>query len=246
MKLSQFLFRYRGLALIVIFVGGFWAPLDRLRGAHPASTWLCLSGAVAGLGIVSMATSTLLVMGVAILFALMAAMLRTWAVAYMGSPVVQDSVLHAERMPADGPYRYLRNQLYVGHVELLLYAMAVVILMPPGGALFVMLAVTILIVALVHAAESNLAAHHGEAHTQYLRAVPGFFPAISPRVASGHARARWVQAFLEEIHVWGVVVTYIVFANRYNVTILIQGVLISLGISIILRALLTPSAPAVG
>ena len=55
-----------------------------------------------------------------------------------------------------------------------------------------------------------------------------------------------MQAFLEEIHLWGVVVTYIVFANRYNVTILIQGVLISLGISIILRALLTPSAPAVG
>lgn len=243
MKLSQFLFRYRGLALIVIFVGGFWAPLDRLRGAHPASTWLWLSGAVAGLGIVSMATSTLLVMGVAILFALMAAMLRTWAVAYMGSPVVQDSVLHAERIPAGGPYRYIRNQLYVG---LWLYAMAVVILMPPGGALFVMLAVTLLIVALVHAAESSLAAHHGEAYAQYLRAVPGFFPAISPRVTSGHARPRWVQAFLEEIHLWGVVVTYIVFANRYNVTILIQGVLISLGISIILRALLTPSAPAVG
>ena len=122
-----------------------------------------------GLGIVSMATSTLLVMGVAILFALMAAMLRTWAVAYMGSPVVQDSVLHAERIPAGGPYRYIRNQLYVG---LWLYAMAVVILMPPGGALFVMLAVTLLIVALVHAAESSLAAHHGEAYAQYLRAVP--------------------------------------------------------------------------
>ena len=240
MRPSEWLFRYRRSALILIFVCGFWAPLDRLQGAHPASTWLWLSGVLASQGTLSMATSTVLVMGLAILMALLAALLRTWAAAYLRSPAVQDSELHAERVVADGPYRYVRNPLYVG---LWLYTLAVAILMPPSGALFVVIAVTVLILLLIRTEERNLATERGEAYAAYVLIVPRFFPATSPRVPAGANQARWMQAFMGEVHTWGVVVTYLTFADRYNATILIQGVLISLGISMMLRAFLGPSVP---
>ena len=240
MRPSEWLFRYRRSALILIFVCGFWAPLDRLQGAHPASTWLWLSGVLASQGTLSMATSTVLVMGLAILMALLAALLRTWAAAYLRSPAVQDSELHAERVVADGPYRYVRNPLYVG---LWLYTLAVAILMPPSGALFVVIAVTVLILLLIRTEERNLATERGEAYAAYVLIVPRFFPATSPRVPAGADQARWMQAFMGEVHTWGVVVTYLAFADRYNATILIQGVLISLGISMMLRAFLGPSVP---
>ena len=240
MRPSEWLFRYRRSALILIFVCGFWAPLDRLQGAHPASTWLWLSGVLASQRTLSMATSTVLVMGLAILMALLAALLRTWAAAYLRSPAVQDSELHAEWVVADGPYRYVRNPLYVG---LWLYTLAVAILMPPSGALFVVIAVTVLILLLIRTEERNLATERGEAYAAYVLIVPRFFPATSPRVPAGANQARWMQAFMGEVHTWGVVVTYLTFADRYNATILIQGVLISLGISMMLRAFLGPSVP---
>jgi protein-S-isoprenylcysteine O-methyltransferase Ste14 len=47
-----------------------------------------------------------------------AALVRTWASAYLHSSVVYDSTLHPDRLVADGPYRHLRNPLYLGTVLL--------------------------------------------------------------------------------------------------------------------------------
>jgi hypothetical protein len=46
------------------------------------------------------------------------------------------------------------------------------------------------------------------------------------------------MAFLGEIYMWGVVVTFAVLGWRYNSILLIKGVLISLGLSLIIRAFL--------
>jgi protein-S-isoprenylcysteine O-methyltransferase Ste14 len=48
--------------------------------------------------------------------ALAAAAVRTWAAAYMSSSVVHDPRVHDSRLVADGPYRYLRNPLYLGMI----------------------------------------------------------------------------------------------------------------------------------
>ncbi len=235
MKLSESLFRFRWWVLLVIFVFGFWAPFDRQGDVHSGSTWLWLSGTLASYRILPIADSIFLVMGVAILLVVSAALLRTWAAAYLGHDVVVDHALHGERIVASGPYRYVRNPLYVG---LWLHALGLSILMPRIGALCTVVAVTILIVFLVHAEEHTLTAERGEGYAAYKKAVPRFFPALAPRVPAGAERPRWKQGFLGEIYMWGVVVTYLAFAGRYNVTILEQGVLISLGISVILRAFL--------
>jgi hypothetical protein len=39
-------------------------------------------------------------------------------------------------------------------------------------------------------------------------------------------------------------ITYVIFAHRYNVTILEQGLLISLGIAFLVRAVWRPAIPA--
>ncbi|MGB8479907.1 MAG: methyltransferase [Acidobacteriaceae bacterium] len=241
MKPADFLFRFRRLILVVIFVVAFWAPWERLGGAHPGSTWLWLAGTLAALGVLPVATSTLAVIAAATFALSLAALVRTWAAAYLGSGVVQDRELHSERVVADGPYRYVRNPLYLGTW---LLTAALSILMPPGGALFALVTVTVLIVAWVLAEEQKLTMERGDVYTAYLNQVPRFVPAIVPRIPSGTARPRWLQGFLGEIHLWGMTITYLIFAHRYNVTILEQGVLISVGITFLVRAIWRPSISA--
>ena len=240
-KVADLLFRFRRIALIVIFAVAFWAPWERLGGAHPGSTWLWLAGTLEALGFFPIATSTVVVIAVATLALLMAALVRTWAAAYLGSDVVQDKDLHSDRVVADGPYRYVRNPLYIGTW---LMTAGLSILMPPGGALFALAAVTLLIVAWVLAEERKLMIERGDAYSAYLRQVPRFIPAIMPKIPAGTAQPHWLQGFLGEIHLWGMTITYLIFAHRYNVTILEQGVLISVGITFLVRALWRPAIEA--
>ena len=44
------------------------------------------------------------------------------------------------------------------------------------------------------------------------------------------------QALLGEIYMWGVALTFLVVGWRYDAALLIQGVIVSLGISLIARA----------
>lgn len=241
MNLADFLFRFRRIVLIVVFSLAFWAPWERVGGAHPGSTWLWLAGTLQAMGFFTIATSTIVVIAVATLALLLAALVRTWATAYLGSDVVYDKDLHSERVVADGPYRYVRNPLYLGTW---LLTAAISVLMPPGGALFALVTVTLLIVAWVLAEERKLIMERGEAYTAYIKKVPRFFPAIMPRIPAGAAQPDWLQGFVGEIHLWGMAITYLIFAHRYNVTILEQGALISVGLTFLVRAIWRPKVPA--
>ncbi len=235
------LFRFRRAMLFLIFALGFWAPWERLAGNRPGTTWLFLAGVLARYGLLPIAYASIAVMGAAIVAALLGAILRTWAAAYLGTGVVWSSELHGERIVASGPYRYFRNPLYAG---LWLNTLAVAILMPPGGAIFAVVAVAALSLALTGAEERRLRVEGGEAYAEYARRVPRFFPALRPRIAKRNDKPHWRSGFLGEFYFWGVAVTYIAFGNRYNATILEQGILISLGLSIVLRAVLRPALPA--
>jgi protein-S-isoprenylcysteine O-methyltransferase Ste14 len=237
-KFAGFLFRFRRMALVLVFAVAFWAPWERIGDAHPGSTWLWLAGSIQAMDLLPIASSTLVVIAVATLALLLAAVIRTWAAAYLGSDVVQDKDMHSDRVVADGPYRYVRNPLYIGSW---LMTLALSILMPPGGALFALVAVTLLILALVSAEERKLAVEPGDAYAAYLKRVPRFFPAITPRIPAGKAQPSWLRGSLGEIHLWGMTATYLIFAHRYNVTILEQGVLISVGIVFLVGAMFRPA-----
>ena len=240
MKFAQSIFRHRVLWAVLTVVLGFWEPLERLGGRHPASTWLMLSGWLAQTRLLPMEQASQAVTTLAILLAVLAAALRTWGTAYLGGSVMRDGALHGERIVADGPYRYVRNPLYLGS---LLNTLALVILMPPGGAAFVLVVMAVRYGLLVRAEEAHLVQTQGDAYRAYQKLAPRWLPSLRARVAASGGSARWGQAFLAEIYVWGMAGTYAALAWRYNTMLLLQGVLVSFGLSLVVRALLPRQNP---
>ncbi len=237
-KISQAFFRYRDGLLVTILLLGFWAPLDRMGGQHVSSTWLVLAGLLAQHHLLPIEEASIAVVVLATLLALAAAVLRTWAAAYLGSGVVKDAALHGEQIVADGPYRYLRNPLYLGTE---LHVLALTILMPPGGAVFALVAISLRFAVLIHAEEQYLTAEKGEAYRAYQHQVPSIFPRLFPRDPAGGQSPHWGQAVLGEIYMWGVALTYAALGYRYNAMLLTQGVLICFGVSLVVRAFLGKS-----
>ena len=240
MKASPFEFRFRYLIHVAIFVLGFVAPWDYALGAtrgtlDQGSSWLLAAVYLARTGAFTLgsATITLLLFGIGC--ASLAAWLRTWAAAYLGSGVVGSSAMHGEGVVADGPYRYLRNPLYVG---IFLHTLALALLMPATGALLTIALIAVFEVRLALAEEPFLRAKLGAPYAAYCALVPRFVPALRARVAQSGARARWGQAVLGEIYFWGVAGSFAVAGWRYNAHLLVQCCVVALGVSLVARALI--------
>lgn len=229
-------FRFRFLIIAIVIILGFTAPWDSyLHFDRGLRTWLFLAALPTRhhwLGF-NTATVTLLILG--ILCALAAALLRTWASAYLGASVVQDPSLHGDRVVAAGPYRYLRNPLYLG---LFLNILAISLLMPPSGALFTIVLIGLFQLRLIHVEESFLSFSLGDSYRAYCAKVPRLLPALTPRIPASDTPSRWPIAFLSEIYMWGVAITFLTVGWRYNTLLITQGVLISLGLLLIMRAAL--------
>jgi len=136
MKATAWEFRYRLWLSFAIIVLGFAAPwIEWLQwGNRETHTWGWLASQLGRLGIASVASFELIAF-MAIGAAAMAAALRVWGTAYLGT----FTVFHAEmkagaeqqagEVMAAGPYRYLRNPLYMGSY---LTIVALAILMRSG------------------------------------------------------------------------------------------------------------------
>src|SRR5439155_18751770 len=98
--------------------------------------------------------------GVAALVAFVAAGIRTWASAYLKTEVVKDPSVRTERLVADGPYRYVRNPLYLGT---LLLAVAFAPLASRLGAVVLMVGMAGFIARLIGREEQALLASQGAA-----------------------------------------------------------------------------------
>jgi protein-S-isoprenylcysteine O-methyltransferase Ste14 len=241
MKATPIEFRFRFLIHGIIYLLGFNAPWNKwlhLDSAGPnAHTWgtvaAKLSASMPGALNIVTAFNLLLVAG--ILCALIAAFLRTWGSAYLGTSTVQDTAMHGDGVVAAGPYRYMRNPLYLG---IFIHTFALALLTPPSGAIFCIIAIGIFELRLIAGEESFLAAKLGEPYLAYCAKVPRLIPAIIPRVAASTTQPTWPIAFLGETYMWGVVVSFAIFGWRYNSILLIKGIVISLGLSLIVRAFL--------
>jgi len=69
-------------------------------------------------------------------------------------------------------------------------------------------------------------------------------PALRPRIAASGARARWTQAVLAEIMMWGVTVSFAVLGWRYNAFLLTKCVLVWLGFHLWCGRFRTQNRPA--
>jgi protein-S-isoprenylcysteine O-methyltransferase Ste14 len=235
MKATALEFRLRFLLGVIIYVLGFIAPWNMFLHLDSIRTWQYLAAWPARTGWLGFSTATIAVLILGILCALTGAFLRTWATAYLDPSIVKAGAMHGDNVMADGPYRHLRNPLYLGTF---FHTFALALLMPPSGAIFCILAIAFIQVRLINAEEFFLAAKIGEPYLAYCAKVPRLFPSLTARVPASTTKPIWLKAFLAEIYMWGVFVSFAALGWRYNSVLIIKGVLISLGVSLIIRAFL--------
>lgn len=244
MKASALEFRFRYLLHTLVLGLGLFAPWNYLIHADPigpnAHVWGVLSAWLSEQGIMGIGSAFVLLLSLGILFAFAAAGLRTWGTAYLGAGIVEGGAMHAG-IVADGPYRYVRNPLYLGTM---LHTVALALLMPRSGAIFSLLVIAFMQVRLILGEEAFLTAKLGPAYLAYTRLVPRILPSLRPGVASSGARPHWAQAFSVEIYMWGVALSYTLAGWQFNASLLIQCALVSMGLALIVRAVKPSRATA--
>jgi protein-S-isoprenylcysteine O-methyltransferase Ste14 len=249
MKASALEFRLRYLVHGAIYALGFIAPWNYLlnQGASSAefwsgkAMWLPAALQIERAGWLSLTGASNLLLGLGICFALAGAALRTWGAAYLGSAVVKDAGMHGDTVVADGPYRHLRNPLYLGTF---LHTFALALLMPLSGAVFAVVAVGIEQLRLIGGEEAFLERKLGQTYLDYKSRVPSVWPALRTRVPDAGVRPAWGMAVLGEVYFWGVAVAFASVGMRYNALLVTQGVLVALGVSLVARAFVPRVAEA--
>ncbi len=132
-------------------------------------------------------------------FVVIAAGIRTWAEAYLHSSIVHDAALHGEQLVADGPYRHLRNPLYLGNMFL---AIGVGFMASLPGFLVIVVGNFLIVYRLILREEATLLASQGESYRQYFAAVPRLLPSLTPRVPASGARPNWLDGITGEFFMW--------------------------------------------
>lgn len=203
MRATEFEFRYRSLLNLFHFWLAFQVyVIDHANIVQAIVPW---TTGPAGLR-ARVLTRVLFALG-ALLVGLGAA-IRTWAAAYLRSDVVHDMNLHVKTLVADGPYRYVRNPLYLGSF---LWTAGLGFLASRLGFVILAAAAAIRILRLIGREEAKLDEQQGEKFREYCRRVPRLLPALTPRVPAGQLEPRWAQAFRGEAQIWCCVLAMIAF-----------------------------------
>ncbi|MGH9452236.1 MAG: methyltransferase family protein [Terriglobia bacterium] len=197
-KKNPFEFRYRSGVIALIYAAGFsCGAFDHQNVAHwIAGQW---NGALRPLGSTSIHHDVQAVLAVGSALVIAAAILRSWGTAYLKRDVVFDPNLRSERVVADGPYRYVRNPLYVGS---LLLAAGVGVLASPWGWVIIFAGNLAFHYRLITLEEPQLLRDQGERYRAYCQAVPRLWPALRPRLPASGARPEWRQALRGELFIW--------------------------------------------
>jgi protein-S-isoprenylcysteine O-methyltransferase Ste14 len=149
-----------------------------------------------------------IVFGFGALLLLCAAAIRTWAAAYLRSDVVHDTALHTEKLVADGPYRHVRNPLYLGTF---LLSIGLGLLASRSGFVLLAVGAAIRILRLIGREESELEQQHDERFREFCKLVPRLIPSWRPRIPSAGLQPQWGQAFRGEAFMWGFFVAMLGF-----------------------------------
>jgi protein-S-isoprenylcysteine O-methyltransferase Ste14 len=200
MKATAFEFRYRSLLNLIHFWIAFQLySVDHVNVIWALVQWTNLRSSV----------SVHLIFAFGALLVGLAAALRTWAAAYLRSDVVHDPALHTEKLVADGPYRHLRNPLYLGTF---LLCVGIGFLASRSGFVVLVGGAALRISRLIGREEDELAKQQGLNFREFCRRVPRLLPSLRSRVPSAGLSPQWGQAFRGEAFMWGFFITMIAFA----------------------------------
>ena len=152
MNAPVLVFRFRVFIFVLLYFVGFFPPWD-FRSGSRGTLWLAASTLLARTGWIGLAAATLAVTLAALACLVAGTILRVWGTAYIGSGVMSGFAMRGDVFVASGPYRYVRNPLYLGAW---LLALGVSILMPPSGAASFLLAFSVFVLILISAEERFL------------------------------------------------------------------------------------------
>lgn len=240
MRASPIEFRLRMLINAVIIILGLWAPWIEPLGLGKRISlleWLALQ--LSRLGIVPFTTAIPVVIITGAFIAAIAVILRVSGAAYLGPSTVASPEMKAGAVVANGPYRFVRNPLYLG-VWFMVVALA--FMMPPTGAVLAIVLIAIFLFRLILAEEGFLTAKLGDPYKEYLSAVPRLIPRLRTSLPAGVNKPHWTRALLSELTPIGVFVTLAFLSWSYDHTLMMRSILVFFGASLIACALM-PAAP---
>ena len=145
----------------------------------------------------------------AAIWLILAAALRTWASAYLEAGVVYAGNVKTERLVADGPYRRVRNPLYLANVFM---AIALGSMMSRLGVALAVAAMLVFCYRLILREEVELVASQRARYRAYREAVPRLFPSFTARVPNSEREPRWGDGFRAEFWCWGFAAGLVAFA----------------------------------
>jgi protein-S-isoprenylcysteine O-methyltransferase Ste14 len=155
-------------------------------------------------------------LGCAALLLVVAALIRTWASAYLQADVVYAPEVKTQSLVADGPYRRVRNPLYFANV---LMAIGMGSMMSRIGFFVVVAAMLVFCYRLIVREEAELSASQGEPYERYRDAVPRLLPSLWPPIASAGRLPKWTAGFTAESWYWGIAAAFLAFAITLKVEI---------------------------
>jgi len=223
MASGNFLFRLRGLWFGLIFWAGF--SLYSVRRQNIIEELSRGGQSRFGWNQDAMAYALLALMSVC---AIAAALIRTWASAYLSATVVHDARLHSETLVADGPYRHVRNPLYFGT---LLLAVAFALMASWLGFVVIVVGISALTLALIATEEAGLRASQGEPYRAYLKAVPRLLPSLGPRIPASGRQANWTNGIRGELYMWSFAAGLVAFAVTRKLWLFYVGA--ALGVAVL-------------
>jgi protein-S-isoprenylcysteine O-methyltransferase Ste14 len=227
MRATDFEFRHRFWFIFLLFWVAFSAYWIDHRGIASALARRLVPGD---------ALPTLhAIFGLAAFLIGIAALVRTWAAAYLQSERVHDANLRTEGVVADGPYRHVRNPLYLGN---LLLAVGMGLIASRTGFVILVAGHLIFLLRLIGREESELLATQGERYRTYFDAVPRLLPSLRPRVPAGGLQPRWPQAFLGEVFFWLLFAGTAWFAITLNSRTIPVVAIVGMGIYFVMLAVL--------
>jgi len=210
MRATEFEFRNRWWVIFAIFFAAFGAyAIDHVNFAQAIVEWIARR-----MGTSATDNQLRLIFALGALLLVLAAFLRTWGTSYLQADVMRDWRVHTERLLADGPYRFVRNPLYLGNI---LMAVSIGLMASRTGFVILSVGMTIVVVRLLLREEFELLRDLGEPYRRYCDAVPRLVPALFPRLPSAGDAPQWGQGLRAELMYWLMALAMGVFAITLKV-----------------------------
>jgi protein-S-isoprenylcysteine O-methyltransferase Ste14 len=136
--------------------------------------------------------------------------LRVWGSSYLRAGIVWNADARSDTLLIAGPFRYVRNPLYLGNGFL---AVGVGLMAPVAGCAFIIITNLLFVIALARHEEVILERAYGERFRNYAAQVPSLIPRLTLVPAQGDARPSLAQGLLAEVFtaalLLGIVLTFV-------------------------------------